>query len=255
MTFIAISFVVNAHLLAVQKFKVIEPRIIGGEAFYLWRIVEGTELYNDSQHRLSITSENQHNYPIPQSGCGPTAMLSILMWYEDYGILKALYRDASLRQYKLNLFREIDNHLRWQAGVNRTKNTGVDNSDVAVTMDFIFKMRTKGDVRIHTEVKSQPVRVRDLLRAIRNFRSGFLIVTPKNPKNGELMNQHATVIIQADKEGNITLGTWGQLYHGSLEERPDGQWFIPKDSSHLELKVQELIFFTPFQPKKGGARS
>ena len=59
---------------------------------------------------------------------------------------------------------------------------------------------------------------------------------------------HATVIIQADKKGYITLGTWGQRYHGVLEERSDGQWFIPKDPNQMELKVIRLVRFIPFQP-------
>ena len=246
---IAIPTIIGGHLLAVQEFRVVERKVVGGESFYLQRIVEGLELYNDSPHRLRIISENQFNYPIPQSGCGPTAMLSILMWYEDYGIIKSLYRDADQRHYKLNLFREIDNHLLRQAGASRTENIGVNELEIAVTMDFMFRMRSKDNVRIHTEVRNAPLNSIDFLRAVRNFRSGFLLVIPKDPQTGELMGYHATVIIQADEEGYITLGTWGQRYHGLLEERLDGQWFIPQDPDHMELKVMRLIRFIPFQPE------
>jgi hypothetical protein len=246
---IAIPIIINSHLLAVQEFKVIERRVVGEKAFYLQRTVKGVELYNDSPHRLNIISENQNHYPVPQSGCGPAAMLSILIWYEDYGIIKSLYRDADLRQYKLNLFREIDHHLMRQAGVSRTENIGVNNLEIAVVMDFMFRVRSKCNVRIHTEVKSEPLKPRDFLRTVRNFRSGFLIVRPKDRQTGELQGSHATVVIHADKEGYITLGTWGQLYHGLLKERSDGQWFIPEDSNHQELKVSELVRFVPFHPK------
>ena len=246
---IAIFFIINGNLLAAQSFKVIERRVVGEKAFYLNRIMEGVELYNNSSHRLSINSENQHNYPIPKSGCGPTSLLSLLIWYENYGIIKSLYRDADLRNYKLNLFREIDNHLLVQAGVSRTENIGVRNLDIAVTMDFMFEVRSKGNVRIHAEIKPEPLKPGDFLRTVLNFRSGLLIVRPKDPETGELMAHHATVIINADKEGYITLGTWGQLYHGLLEERPDGQWFVPQDPNHLELKISELILFVPFQPQ------
>ena len=244
---IAIFLLTNGHLLAVLEFKVFERRVVDGKAFYTQRLLEGVELYNDSPHRLGITSENQNNYPVPQSGCGPTAMLSILIWYENYGIIKALYRDASLQQYKLNLFREIDNHLMWQAGVNRTEKIGVNYLDIAVTMDFMFKVRSKGKVRIQTEIKSEPFQTEDFLRTMRNFRSGFLIVSPQDPKTGKLMNRHATVIIKADQKGYVTLGTWGQRYHGLLKKRSDGQWFIPHDPNHMKLKVHELLRFTPFQ--------
>ncbi len=243
----AIFLIINSNLLALQ-FKVVERRIVGEEAFYLTRIVEGVELYNDSPHRLKIKSENQSNYPIPKSGCGPTSMLSILMWYENYGIIKSLYRDTDLRSYKLNLFREIDNHLFRQAGVNGGEHVGVTLLDTAVTMDFMFEMRSKGTTRIHTEFKPGPLKTRDFLRTTLNFRSGLLIVRPKDLQTGELGNLHATVIIEADERGRITLGTWGQLYCGLLEERPGGQWFVPQDPSHMELKIRELILFMPFQP-------
>lgn len=246
---IAIFFITNSNLLAVQSFRVIERRVVGEETFYLSLVMKGVELYNNSSHRLGIHSENQNNYPIPKSGCGPTSMLSLLIWYENYGIIKSLYRDTDLRNYKLNLFREIDNHLVVQAGVSRTENIGVRNLDIAVTMDFMFEVRSKGDVRIHAETKTEPLKLEDFLRTALNFRSGLLIVRPKNPQTGELMAHHAVVIIDADKEGHITLGTWGQRYHGLLEERPDGQWFVPQDPNHLKLKVKELILFIPFQPE------
>lgn len=248
---IAISFIINSNLLAVQSFRVIERKVVGGEVFYLSRIMQGVELYNNSSHRLSINSENQNNYPIPKSGCGPTSLLSLLIWYENYGIIKSLYRETDLRNYKLNLFREIDNHLLVQAGVNRTENIGVRNLDIAVTMDFMFEVRSKGNARIHAEVKTGPLKLRDFLRTVLNFRSGLLIVRPKNPQTGELMAYHSTVIINADKKGYITLGTWGQRYHGLLEERSDGQWFVPQNPNHLELKISQLIRFIPFQPQEG----
>ena len=31
-------------------------------------------------------------------------------------------------------------------------------------------------------------------------------------------------------------------------ERPDGQWFVPQDPTHIELKVHGLTRFTPFRP-------
>ena len=248
-TLIAISVFIHGHLLAVQDFRVIERKILGGNEFYLSHMMKGVELYNDSQHRLRIVSENQSNYPVPQSGCGPAAMLSILMWYEDYGIIKSLNREMTLRHYKLSLFREIDNHLMRQAGVNRTENIGVRNLDIAVTMDFMFEARSRGNVRIHTEINPEPLKLRDFLRTTLNFRSGLLIVAPKDPQTDEFMNTHATVVIDADKKGYITLGTWGQLYRGLLEERSDGQWFIPQDPNQMELKIRELILFIPFQPE------
>ena len=249
-TLIAISTIIIHPLPAVQYFEVIEQRIVGEHTFYLDRIVKGVELVNESRHRLDMVSENQNHYPIPESGCGPTAMLSILLWYEDYGLIRSFSRDADdLRQYKLNLFREIDHRLMRQARAMRNANNGTSLRQMAVVMDFMFKVRLKGTARIQTDFINEPLKQRDFLETMKNFRSGILSVRGKDPETGELQGLHAAVVMHADEEGLITLGTWGKRYLGSLENRSDGQWFIPQDPNHLELKVELLARFTPFQPE------
>ena len=203
---------------------------------------------NYGLNRLSMLSEDQANYPIPESACGPTAMLNILIWYEKFGLIPPLYRDADLRHYKLNLFSEIDRRLIQQSGTIRTENAGVKNLDTAIVMDSIVKTRTKGALRIHTDVIAAPLKLADFLETTKNFRTGYLVVTPKSPETGELLNDHAVVVIRTDRAGYITLATWGQRYHGLLKKRTDGQWFIPQNPKHMELKVKGLTRFIPFKP-------
>ncbi len=203
---------------------------------------------NYGLNRLSMLSEDQSNYPIPESACGPTAMLNILIWYEKFGLIPPLYRDANPRHYKLKLFSEIDRRLIQQSGTFRTEDAGVKNLDTAIVMDSIVKTRTDGALRIHTDIIEAPLTLEDFLETTKNFRSGYLVVAPKDLETGKLLNDHAVVVIRTDRTGYITLATWGQHYHGRLKKCPDGQWFIPQDPKHMDLKIKGLTRFIPFKP-------
>jgi hypothetical protein len=233
-----------------RDFQVVERGIHkeSGQMMFYLRTLRGSERANNSLNRLSILTENQQDYPTPESGCGPTAMLNILIWYEKYGLIEPYSREADLRLYKLKLFQDIDRRLRKQSGVIRTEESGINNMDAAMVMDAIVRERSEGAVRIHTDAIVAPLKLSDFLDSMQNFRSGYLIVAPKNRDTGELLNDHAVVVIRADRAGYITLATWGQLYRGLLKTRPDGQWFIPQDPTHMELKIHGLTRFIPFRP-------
>ncbi|MGK0456712.1 MAG: hypothetical protein ACJAT5_000602 [Lentimonas sp.] len=231
----------------VRDFQVFEVEKDGTCTKYLPQTVKGTERMNLGLNRLSMLSEDQASYPTPESGCGPTAMLNILIWYEKFGLIPPLYRDADPRHYKLKLFREIDHRLAEQSGTTRTEEIGVRNLDAAIVMESIVNERTKGALRVHTDFIEAPLKLKDFLKTTKNFRSGYLIVKPKDPRTGKLLSDHAVVVIRTDRTGYITLATWGQRYHGLIRKRYDGQWFIPQDPKHLELKIKALTRFTPFR--------
>lgn len=231
-----------------DEFHVIEQRIERDRTVYYLRTLHGVERTNNSLNRLSLLSENQLNYPNPESGCGPTAMLNLLVWYEKYGLINPLYRDADPARYKFKLFQEIDHRLTKQVGTVRTEEHGVRNLDIAMVIDSIVSERSKGKIRIHTDMINAPLKLNDFLESMKNFRSGYLIVVPEDPNTGELQNDHAAVIIRADRAGYITLATWGQRYHGLLKMKHKEQWFIPQDPSHMKLKVIALTRFIPFRP-------
>ena len=233
-----------------QAFQIVEReqnKESGKYQFYL-RTLRGTERTNNSLNRLSMLSEDQQNYPTPSSGCGPTAMLNILVWYEKYGLIEPFFRDADANSYKYKLFREIDSRLTQQAGTARTEEGGVNNMDAAMVMDAIVRERSENTVRIHTDTIDAPLKLKDLTDTMQNFRSGYLIVTPKERTTGKLRSDHAATIIRADRSGYVTLATWGKLYRGLLKKRADGQWFIPQDPTHMELKVHGMTRFIPFRP-------
>ena len=217
---------------------------------YFSNTLKGTECINPNPlNRLSMLSENQLNYPIPESACGPTAMLNILVWYEKFGLIKPLFRDASSRKYKLKLFTEIDLRLAKQSGQFRTEEVGILGVDSAIVMDAIVNDRSEGALRIHTDIIDAPLKLTDIFETTSNFRAGFLVVAPRDRASGKILDDHAVAVIRADRAGFITLGTWGQHYHGLLKKRRDGQWFVPQNPKHLELQIKGLIRFIPFEPE------
>jgi hypothetical protein len=244
------SIAFAGRVLAERDFQVIErgKDDKNAQARFYYRTLRGTERTNNSLNRLSMRSEDQGNYPSPESGCGPTAMLNILIWYEKYGLIEPHFRDADPSSYKFKLFREIDSRLATQAGMVRTPERGVNSMHVAMVMDAIVRERSKDQVRIHTDSITAPLKLKDLIDSMQNFRSGYLIVTPKDRSTEKLLNAHAATLIRADRAGYVTLATWGKRYRGLLKKRADGQWFIPQDPTHMELKVHRLTRFIPFRP-------
>ena len=232
-----------------HDFEIIERRKNSdGELAYFAKTTRGDECKNNPLNRLTILSENQFNYPTPESGCGPTAMLNILVWYEKFGLIEPFSREVDPRNYKLDLFQEIDRRVTEKAGHARTETRGTSNLVAAMVMDEMIQERSDGQLRIHTEYIEAPLKLSDFIDTMPNFRAGYLIVSPKDPQTGKLLNSHAVTVIRADRAGYITLSTWGKIYRGLLKKRPDGQWFIPQDPKHLELKINALTRFIPFKP-------
>jgi len=215
---------------------------------YNYRSIRGNERTNNSLNRLSILSESQHLYPIPESGCGPTAMLNILIWYERFGLIEPFSREADPATYKLAFFNEIDRRITEKSNRARTEKLGTHIYDAAIVMDDLVQELSNGKVRIQTKSVEVPLKLKHFLEMIPNFRSGYMLVTPKDRFTNKLLNPHAVTFIRADRAGYITVGTWGKIYRGVLKRRGADQWFIPSDPEHMELKVIGLLQFTPFEP-------
>jgi C-terminal processing protease CtpA/Prc len=74
-------------------------------------------------------------------------------------------------------------------------------------------------------------------------------VRPKDPMTGQLMGNHAVLVIRGDTSGKISIANWGKFSHGRLVQKKDGQWFIPDDRSQHELRINALTTLIPFVPK------
>lgn len=243
-------------LLIDHDFQVIElnPEARTEATRYFDTRVRGTEYKNNSLNRLSMISANQLDYPVPESACGPIAMLNILVWYETFGLIEPFSRQSDPELYKLTLFKDIDRRITERSGTRRTELKGTKALDIAIIMDEIVQQRSDGKIRIDSSYTVAPLKLKHLLDTMPNFRAGYLIVEPKDRHTGKLRNTHAATLIRADRAGYITLSTWGQVYRGLLRKRADGQWFIPQDPEHLELKVSGMIRFIPFAPATPAGR-
>lgn len=209
----------------------------------------GDERKNNSQNRLSIISESQYDYPEPESGCGPIALLNTLVWYEKYGLIEPLFRESDPENYKTRLFNEIDRRILQHSGTTRSEQNGSRNMDIAMVLDEIVKEQSSGKLRVHFDYRSAPLQLNNLLHTMPNFRTGYLLGYPKDPATGELLpTLHAVTLIRADRAGYLTLATWGEKYRGLLRMRDGEQWFIPQAPHKIEIKVLGLMRFIPFEP-------
>ena len=225
------------------------------EAQDRYHYIFGTERTNNSLNRLSMLSEDQSDYPIPESSCGPTAMLNILVWYEKFGLISPVSRAADTSRYKLDLFNEIDRRISEKSGRERTEVIGTSPHDAIIVMDDLVNELSDGKLRMHSKTVSPPLKLSDFQTIMPNFRSGYLIVKSRDPKTRLVADvTHAVTFIRADRAGYITLGTWGKVYRGILRKKGAQQWFIPTNPEHRDLQIVHLVQFIPFEPTTPASR-
>jgi hypothetical protein len=213
------------------------------------RGMQGAELLMRGDARRYFISENQGDYPEPESGCGPTALLNLYVWYSKFGLLDESIRHSEPEHYKQLKFRQIDRKIRDIQQQSRTQHRGTNTLASIVAMDELVQEHSQGRTRLHFEIKKPPLSLKDFTGLSRNYRAGILSVQPKDPQTGLLMGHHAVLCIRGDKVGMITIANWGEFSHGSLVQRKDGQWFVPRDNSQHELKINNLTVLIPFTPK------
>lgn len=211
--------------------------------------MHGAEPVNSHDIRRYMLSENQSDYPTPESGCGPTALLNLYIWYSKFGLVEEKVKHSDPMRYKQLKFREIDRKISKIKGQARTPQGGTNALEQVIAIDEIVQGSSKTPLRIHFEYTKPPLKISDFLKITRNFRSGILSVQPKDPTTGRIMGNHAVLVVRGDTSGRITLSNWGEFQHGRLINKPDGQWFIPDDANQHSLKINKLTTLIPFVPK------
>lgn len=234
----------------IRDFKVVVKRIEEGKIRYYHQSVSGIERSNTGLNRSGLGSESQLDYPDPESGCGPTALLNILIWYEKYGLIEAQSREANPQRYKQQLFGLIDRQIADVAAISRTSQQGTNSPQIGIALDQLVQAGSKNQLRIHTDFRSAPLQTSDFLEITKQFRAGYLVVRPQSKGNIHVPENedHAVTVLRCDRMGNITLSTWGKIYRGRLKMRGEEQWFIPSNSKHLEMRIKSLVQFIPFKP-------
>lgn len=217
--------------------------------FQFYRVgIHGTERTNVSDARRYFLSENQRNYPEPQSGCGPVALLNLYIWYTNFGLLRESVKHSDQERYKQLKFREIDQKIREIQRQSRTQAGGTNALEQVVAIDEIAQANSPSPLRIHFEYKLPPLNTADFLNLSRNYRAGILSVRPRDPRTGRLGGYHAVLVIRGDTAGKITVANWGAFSHGQLVNRSDGQWFIPDDPTQHALQIHRLTTLIPITP-------
>ena len=219
------------------------------QEYEFWRKgMHGSEVPLKVDVRRYFVSENQSQYPEPESGCGPTALLNLYIWYSKFGLLKESVHHSNPNTYKQLKFQQIDQKLLRIQRASRTRKGGTNTLAAIVAMDALVQEFSRDTLRLHFEIKQPPLKRHDFTRLSQGYRVGLLSVRPKDPHTGQLMDHHAVLAIRGDTAGMITLANWGDFSHGALVQRKDGQWFIPRDPSQHELKINHLSTLIPFVP-------
>ena len=215
------------------------------------RGMQGAEVLMRGEARRYFISENQGDYPEPESGCGPTALLNLYVWYSKFGLLKESIRHSNPQRYKELKFHQIDHRIRDVQKQSRTQYGGTNTLATIVAMDELVQEYSRKPTRLHFEIKNPPLSAKDFTELSRNYRAGILSVRPKERQTGSLLGNHAVLCIRGDRSGLITIANWGEFSHGRLVNQKDGQWFVPRDGSQHELKINQLTVLVPFTPEDG----
>ncbi|WPJ94281.1 hypothetical protein SH580_12630 [Coraliomargarita algicola] len=219
------------------------------QSYNFYRVgMQGSERVIRHDVRRYFISENQSDYPEPEGGCGPTALLNLYIWYSKFGLIHESVKHSDPYTYKQLKFKQIDQIINRIQGNSRSRADGTNLVEQVVAIDELGRKASNDKTRIHFEYKQPPLNRHDFLNLTRNYRAGILTVRPKDPMTGRLMNYHAVLVIRGDTSGKITIANWGKFSHGRIVNRQGKQWFVPDDATQYEMQVERLTTLIPFTP-------
>lgn len=200
--------------------------------------------------RRRVPSMNQDDFPEPESGCGPTAVLNWVLWMQDQNLLRKPSRAAPERERAKDGFLRIEREIFGLRGKNRSASRGASNApEIISAMDRMAHELSDGEVRMAYRQFEAPLRVADLLEFTSGYRSGILIVRVVDDlEKGTFGEYHAVSLVAGDTSGHLMINNWGEQVYGALRHRPDGQYFYSSTNDHPPLKVEMALCFIPFRP-------
>ena len=208
----------------------------------------GAECVNPYLDRGIILSEFQEHYRAPKSGCGPTAVLDWVIWYQNTGLVPRSTRTSDLGAYKRATFDLIDRKIAELRGAYRTDAGGANTNEIIVAFDHLISELSQGRVRLQCEIRDAPLALQDLLQETHFYRAGILLVQVYDPRAPPWGGYHAVTLVRTDTTGRVSIANWGRYQHGRLIERGGEQWFASEDGAPVIFKVKSLLTFTPFRP-------
>ncbi len=232
-------------------FSVLEAVREGTEIRFQSRRMQGVELTGSrADARRRVPSMNQRDFPEPESGCGPIAIVNWLLWMQNEGILRKPMEGSNdwvLAHYN---FRSVEREIFGLRGERSDRLRGGSNIlEIAAAMDRIVYQLSAGAIRMHNERFDAPIRVNDWVQFTRGHRVGILVCRiVEDPATRRLGGYHAVSLVAGDRGGGVMLNNWGEQVYGVLRNERDGQFFYPENVSQPPLKVEYAVCFIPFRP-------
>lgn len=235
-----------------KPFRILEafPQTDGSVSYHI-RPMDGVEVTTPAgDARRSVPAMDQRDYPEPESGCGPAAMLNWFLWWQSQGLLRSPLQGAESGVLARHDFQAIEREIFGLRGIDRAKLRGGTNAlEIICAMDRLASQWSNGAIRMHYRQFDAPLKVADLLEFTKGQRSGILI-TRVVQADGSLGGYHAVSLVAGDRAGYLMINNWGERVYGSLRNEGRGQIFYPKNVAHPALKVENALCFIPFRPTK-----
>ena len=238
------------HLDETSSFSVVEAIAHSREIRFVRRQASGREWFGTEpgEWRRAVPSYHQTDFPEPESGCGPIAILNWLTWYQNIGMLTKNIDQPGTKLRARHNHRLIEKEIVSLRNKTTGLRGGTTSLEIICAFDRIVNRLSSRSIRLAYEVHDAPMSMDDLTRFTRGFRSAILLVRPVNPKTGQLESLHAVSVVAGDRAGYLMLNNWGERLHGALRNEADGQFFAPSNIDSPRLKIEQLICLIPFTP-------
>lgn len=226
------------------------PSATGAVRFFPFRM-EGTEIRGaGAEARRHVPAMNQRDFPEPESGCGPTAVLNWMLWMQDQHLLGTPRETHGLEARALAGFQRIEEEIRRLRGTEAGGSRGGSNEfEIISAMDRLAYQLSSGDVRMAYRRFHAPLKMAEVLEFTTGYRSGILIGrVVEDRATGQLGEYHALNLVAGDRSGYLMVNNWGERVYGALRTEPDGQYFYASTADHPPIKVERALCFVPFRP-------
>lgn len=230
-----------------QRWEAVEWRVKDGRGQFYRTTFSGEEVVlRRGDARRRVPAFHQKNFPEPESGCGPTAVLNWMLWMRELGCFGEAENGADSAVFARHIFWEIDREIREMRKEDLPSRNGSNRAQIAAAMDRLARDWSGGTVRMAVRAYETPLKMVDLLSFIRGQRAGILIgQVVENAQTGEAGDFHALNLVAVDRGGGLMVNNWGERVYGYLRTYPDGQYFYPENAEQAGLKIIEALCMVP----------
>lgn len=200
--------------------------------------------------RRQVPALRQEDFPEPETGCGPAAMLNWLLWLEAQRALR-FPREWTTAATPRQLYEAIETTL---AEIRRESTPGkrgpMRTDELVAVMDRLVREYSDGALRLAPEVFEAPVKISDLITFNRGYRCGFLVGEVLDDEASDQSTlSHVVSLVAADRQGGVMLNNWGARVYGHLRNEAGQQVFRARNADHPPMRIDCVIRLIPFSPE------